>query len=162
MRKMPSPSARSSGFTIVELVVVIALLGILSAVALPRFIDVRTDATLATMEGLVKAIQTSQNLTHARAMINGRQSLAIDTMVVEGQMVEMVYGYPSGTANGIPMMIQTIPDGWQQRASIINGAWVFWHGQIREDAGVAQCYIRYRQSAGPGQVPVIDFQSTGC
>jgi MSHA pilin protein MshA len=162
MKRIFPPKHMVSGFTMVELIVVIALLGILSAVALPRFIDVKSDATLAMMEGLVKAIQTSMNLTHSQAFINGEHSLATNTMMVEGQSVNMVYGYPSGTVNGISAMIKTLPDGWQQRASVHNGAWVFWHGLIEEDAGVAQCYVRYRQSTGAGLAPVIDFESNGC
>jgi MSHA pilin protein MshA len=162
MKKAVLSQARTSGFTIVELVVVIALIGILSAVALPRFIDVGRDATLATMEGLVKALQTSTHLTHATAMIEGRHTLATDTLTVEGQTVAMVYGYPSGTVNGIPAMIKTMPQGWQQRASSISGAWVFWHGSIEQDAGAALCYVRYRQATSVSQPPVIDFQSSGC
>ncbi|RDE18865.1 type II secretion system protein [Motiliproteus coralliicola] len=70
--------AKQSGFTIIELIVVIALLGILSAVALPRFIDVTEDAHTAAVSGAGAGFATGVALIRAQAIAEGVVSGAVD------------------------------------------------------------------------------------
>ena len=62
---------RSRGFTMIELIVVIVILGVLAAVALPRFTDLRSDAEKAVVEGLVGAVRSAQQLAFAGAVVAG-------------------------------------------------------------------------------------------
>ncbi len=87
---------KQSGFTIIELIVVIALLGILSAVALPRFMNVTDDAHTAAVSGAGAAFATGVALIRAQAIAEG---------VSSGE----VRGFGDGTlhvnAKGAPMSI---------------------------------------------------------
>ena len=162
---MPDSANRrtpESAFTLIELIVVIAILGILSATVLPRFVNLRREAILSTMDGIYGALNSAAMLTHAKASIAGVTSQATATLVINDETVDLVYGYPAGTVTGIVRMMNTPADDWNQRASSFAGAWIYWHGVIKKDAYDAGCFLRYRQSTGTSQPPVIDIERTGC
>lgn len=87
---------KQSGFTLIELVVVITILGILSALALPRFAALQTDARIASMNAALGSIKAAAALTHSAQLT---QNLAANTSVVlEGSTITMANGYPLASA----------------------------------------------------------------
>ncbi len=93
--------AKHSGFTLIELVIVIVILGILAAAALPRFSDLSQDARLAAVNGLAGSIRSAASIAHATQLAKGYSSgVAVN---LDGTAIAMSGGYP--TASNISMAL---------------------------------------------------------
>ena len=92
---------KQQGFTLIELVVVIVILGILAAVAVPKFVNLQSDARFASIQGVNGAIQSAAALAHAQIVARNVANGA--TTLIEGVTVTSVNGYPN--AASIPALI---------------------------------------------------------
>jgi MSHA pilin protein MshA len=100
-------SSAQGGFTLIELICVIVILGILSATALPKFMDLSSDARRANVHAAGGALASVSAMTHGKWLISGAGTTPID---MEGIIVAMVVGYPSSAATTAAAAGLTIDD----------------------------------------------------
>lgn len=85
---------RSAGFTLIELVIVIIILGILAVTAAPKFIDLQSDARESTLKGVEAAAESVASMAYSKSVIQGNETASSAQTTINGTSREMVYGYP--------------------------------------------------------------------
>lgn len=81
------------GFTLVELLIVIVVLGILASVALPKFVNLTDSARTASFEGLTGALHAAADMAYLKQRTKGTQPN--DPIVIDDTTITMINGYPS-------------------------------------------------------------------
>ncbi|WP_318461462.1 type II secretion system protein [Photobacterium leiognathi] len=94
---------KQQGFTLIELVVVIVILGILAVTAAPKFMNLQNDARNASLQGLKGSIQGAAGIVYGKAAIKGVESSKTDEDV-DG--IKTIFGYPTASSAGIALAVK--------------------------------------------------------
>ncbi|MBE0364908.1 MSHA pilin protein MshA [Pseudoalteromonas ulvae UL12] len=92
---------KQQGFTLIELIIVIVILGILAVTASPKFLDLQGDANASAIQGVDGSVNGAMNIIYGKSVIAGIQKAATNSITVNGDTINTVYGYPAATAAGI-------------------------------------------------------------
>ncbi|MEC6832673.1 type II secretion system protein [Photobacterium toruni] len=156
---------KQQGFTLIELVVVIVILGILAVTAAPKFMNLQGDARTSTLEGLKGAMKGAAGIVYGKAAIKGVESVS-SGQTVQGdndEKIDLVYGYPAATSAGIGAAIVGAGDNgdWTPVTNISpnpnNGTIYYTMNNQAKIATQQNCVVSY-QNATSTAAPTIKVE----
>ncbi|GLP95140.1 type II secretion system protein [Paraferrimonas sedimenticola] len=172
--------ARKSGFTLIELVVVIVILGLLAVVAAPKFINLRDDAMVAKLEGMQGAMKSGARLIYAKAAVENK--LEGNDSITEGNAsISLNSGYPvANWMDGIRYIVDLDVINYSGAADVCDVDWCGRGNQTSIPSGVTttspgrigkvypkgyswndQCGVYYLNHED-GRTPEIGLETADC
>lgn len=171
---------RQQGFTLIELVVVIIILGILAVTAAPKFINLQSDARASAIQGMKAAIQGANSLVYSKAALAGKEKEASYSLDISGTTattddVAIVYGYMDATKAALEAGMDVKFDAGTSPTATGSNDWVInvdttaktatiWQRGAPADVAspAASCKIVYQAAASAGALPTITLTDNGC
>ena len=141
-------NTKQRGFTLIELVVVIAILGILAAFAIPRFASLEREARVGTVLGAAGSVRSAATLAHSVFLVQGTSPI-----LMEGVSIDLTEGYPD--ASDISLTLADLT-GF---SVTVNGAND--QATIQKSGVTGNCRVIYNDAL-PNQAPVVSVDITGC
>ncbi|OEE14478.1 prepilin-type N-terminal cleavage/methylation domain-containing protein [Vibrio cyclitrophicus ZF205] len=151
------------GFTLIELVAVIVVIGILAVTAVPRFLNIQNDSRFSAMQGLESNLETANDITYGKAAIEQLESEE-EAELASG--VEVHWGYPKDTQRNLKRVINIDENSDWMLSSSNPVIFTFFNqtndmsvDEIKSNATI--CKLIYKE-ANKGERPTITISGTSC
>jgi MSHA pilin protein MshA len=169
-QRTSSRPSRQAGFTLVELITVILILGVLAAVAIPRYSDLQGKARESKVRAIAGSIKAASGIAKAQAVATGVScaSATAGTVTLEGRSIALNHCYPqalTGLQAGILGAANIESDGgWT--AAITTGTagaiGALLELSLNDATTPASCKVTYQAPTGSGDDPDVVTVTSGC
>lgn len=149
---------RSAGFTLMELVFVIVIMGVVSAVAIPRFVNLQQESRSAKVDGIYAAVASATQIVRSVAAVRGG---ATSVVLRTGTTVNLVNGYPAATTAGIIAATSLASDTSLTYSSNTGSITINVSASNVSSVVAGSCGVTYAE-ASPTGPPTITRTATGC
>ncbi|WDE10950.1 type II secretion system protein [Thalassomonas haliotis] len=148
---------KQAGFTLIELVVVIVILGILAVTAAPKFLDLSSDANTATLNAIKASMQSASTIVHSKSLIAGNQDTDTATVTVNGASLDIAYGYPrSDDKADWDALLEFDTDDFTSVLVDSDTVIIYPTGMAAPDAITDACIVYYQEVTAAGNTPTIE------
>ncbi len=144
---------KQGGFTLIELVVVIVILGILAVTAAPKFLNLQDDAKVSAVKGLAGAMKGAAGITYGKAAVAGQEALETGYITVDGVSTAVKYGYP--TVDTLKNVVDGLDTDWVENPTLptdMTTSAAVYYGY--EGFGCIATYTEAENSGTPAKVTV--------
>ena len=183
---------KSSGFTLIELVVVIVILGILAATAAPKFMDLQKDTRISALNGLMGAMKSASSMVYSKAILAGQDTVLSGFVCSNSEpcetkkqqdgkteiptnQVALKYGHPTADEYGI---VRALQDDIGAFGTATDGDWVYKIDSAKAPNSIlvlpatfnganasatpTKCYVKYTAPDSKDGAPKFELVKTGC
>ena len=145
---------RQKGFTLLELIMVMVILGILTATVAPQFIDLQKDARVGVMESVEGTMLSVANMVYAKSLVSGVERSSNGSVTINGETIQTRYGYPA-TSNVLKLVDLTPSEDFNIK--LTSGTVQHQGAAVKND-----CEVIYAAPAQAGDKPSVVVETTGC
>jgi len=161
---------RETGFTLIELILVVTLIGLLAATALQKYVALGVSANLAVLQNMKSALESAASLTYNKSLladsalqVSGSVSIKQDQPVDSDNLsdpfvVASRYGYPQALWAQIIKIVHLDETQWLYSEQ--PGTLYIWSKQ--GPGSMSRCNIRYQEALAGGGRPQISINESGC
>ncbi len=157
--------SKQKGFTLIELVVVIVILGILAVTAAPKFLNLQNDARNASLQGLKGAIQGAASIVYGKAAIKGVESVADESITEGSTTINIDFGYPKATVTDLEAAVNGLKEDWdceEDTTTTPKSVKCSFKGKASYLTTDDKCFVRYIQASSSQAASTIVSVDDSC